>query len=424
MAEIDFIIQSGLLDKSRNNYKMLENYIKKLQVHQANIVSAWTSSGNDRYYIIKSLNDIGKELVKIYKGYYSFTGAASKYVGILKAFEKVTGSIPIPGISFSYKEIKVNKTSSKKIKINTTTVKSEAQKIAKLAQDIGELTLGYKNIASRIDDVVNNYLRGRTSSLRDLNKRLDNAAIKLVKTASVLVSICNKYDKTEENIRKKAEELKNGRDVTYVDGTISSVTVLGEGGQSKVYNYENRKYSIKIETGGLASINVTGKPEIVKWIKNRDESLSNKRDYYKQNHCTDFTKDKLKLLGIDYTGGGNGKVYYQNIKNNKWSGKNYDVECVDGKNALEEIINKSDGQPVYNIVLSFVHSSTWNNAPANYEWGHTLLIDKVEDGQVYFSDNWFGDRNYTEQPWKLDKFLKWYNTYYGGMTGAAHFISK
>jgi uncharacterized protein YukE len=125
---------------------------------------------------------------------------------------------------------------------------------------------------------------------------------------------------------------------------------------------------------------------------------------YTQVSCTYHTLKRLREHGRDfpfsYAGGANGKEWFSNCTG---------VPKIAGSNPLSSVVNKF-GNPIENIVIS---------CGANEEFGHVMLIDKIENGMVYFSEHCPIPSSWgIGPPCSIDTFENYYNKYIGGIIGA------
>lgn len=414
--------QSMLVNRSRTEYKKLAQYTKKLEKEVETICTVWKEDAGEKYYVVAALNAIGKEMANICTGYKCFAKNSENLISIISKFEKIVATGVVSVSPYVYNGKSIRRSNKSKVVLNTADLKTCGNNLIKLGNDVINVELNYKSIASRIDDIISNKLRGKITSLTKLNAKLDQQGVKLCKIGNVLVKISEKYELAEKNISNKAIQLQNGKAVTYGDGTPSSVALKEKEGREKRFPSASY-YSIYNEKGGLAEQNAKSDEKIIEWIKYRDAN----HGQYKDAGCVLFTNMKLRKLGIEPKGSGNGNARYQLIKNGNWSGNGYTVDCVDGRNALQTIVEKNGGEPVYNIVVSFEHAydGDCDGKAQYYNCGHVLMIDKIENGQVYFSDNWWGASQYKSKiPMSLSDFLNFYNKYYGGIVGAAHFVGN
>lgn len=415
--------QKTLMNKSKQNYRLLKGYMNTLSNELENISVCWSSDAGEKYYIVKQLNLAGSEIASICSGYKNYTSNAERLLDLLKDFKDFLGIISTEKYKFKTKNI--SKSTKTRVRMDTTQLKECGKRIMKLGYDIEDVELDYKNIANKVDDQINKLLNGKISSLLSLNKRLDTQAIQIIKSGKVIVQICEKYELAEKNIKKKAADLIQGKDVVYGNGTSSNVSVPQHEGGS--YIMPNAKtYIVTIEIGGLANLGKTDSKSVKDWIDNRNKNLPRKSEY-RNGFCTKYTYDKLKSVGIELQGGGttvgDGNQWYKKIKTKQvtWDSK-YKCNCVDGNNALEKIISDNGGKPVYNIVISYEHAYRKNSkVPQKLDkCGHVMMIDAIINGQVYYSDN-YENKTYSLS---LAEFKKNYNDHYGNILGAAHFAKK
>lgn len=417
--------QKNLMKKSKSNYETLKNYMDNLTKYMDEIKDVWPMDAGERIFIFNTLNSAGKEIANICSGYKTYTVNVNNLLDLLKDFLDFMGVKTTSGYSFS--KVSVSKSTKTKVLMDTVRLRSCGKKIYSLGQKIEEIELDYKNIASKVDDTVSNILHGKVSSLGTLNRKLDKQALNIMKVGNAITVICDKYELAEKNIAKKVLDIAEGKAVTYGDGTPSSAKLQKkEGGSYNLPTMSN--YNVSIEIGELANSDNKDKASILKWIQARNNALSRKGEYPK-GYCTKYTYDKLASVGIVIGNAGsnktvgNGNQWYKKIKNKQvtWPSK-YDCQCIDGNNALETIIANNNGEPVYNIVISYEHAyRAKSNVPQEYDsCGHVMMIDAIIDGVVYFSDNYNNKANSKT----VSEFKQYYNSHYGNILGAAHFTEK
>ncbi len=368
--------QKSLMSKSKSNYEALKRYMDKLTQYMELIDVAWEDDAGEKYYIIKELNAAGKAIAEIASGYKTYTVNVNNVLNLLKEFLEFVGIKGTSGYSFT--QAKNKKSSKTRVRINTEVLKSIGTKIFKLGQSIEEIELDYKSIAAKVDDQVDSLLRGKITSLSTLNRKLDKEALSVMKTGTAIVQICNNYEAAEKNINKKAAEIISGKQVTFGDGKVSNVQVGNYEGGS--YNLPSMvKYSI-IENVPSDILNAQGEEEILKSIKARDARLP--RNGGRQNNnayngwCATLVADKLQIVEGNYVGCADGAGNYNYLKNLKL--KNCSIESVSGSDALTNLIKNHEGEVLTNVVVSYSRKGGV---------GHTLLIDKIENGYVYYSDS-------------------------------------
>lgn len=427
--------QKSLMSKSKSNYEALKRYMDKLTQYMELIDVAWEDDAGEKYFIFKELNAAGKAIAEIASGYKTYTVNVNNVLNLLKEFLEFAGIKYANGYTFT--PAKNKKSSKTRVRINTKVLRDLGIKIFKLGQSIEEIELDYKSLAAKVDDQVDSLLRGKITSLSTLNRKLDKQALSVMKAGTAIVQICNNYEAAEKNIKKKAADIISGKQVVFGDGKASNV---------QVGNYEGGSYNLPSMTtysliGNISNniLNASGEKNILDSIKARDGKLPRNNGVQKNSGyvqlCTMLVRDKLALVtGVerDCIGYTNGRGYYKYIKDNFnkiMSKKNSKcvAESISGTNALKTLIQNHEGEVLTNVVVSYSRGN---------EWGHSLLIDKIEDGKVYFSDNFNAkvhNKNNPKEPYvistaatcmSVDDFIKAYSNINYKMVGVNYIHTK
>ena len=142
----------------------------------------------------------------------------------------------------------------------------------------------------------------------------------------------------------------------------------------------------------------------------QDKMAEGKDPAYEQL-CGNLTKDQLKMQGLisdkDKTWNGKDIASYFANKGTTSTG----AKCT-SYNSIDDLLN-SNSEPITNVVCSF-NKGGWVTSE---QYGHGMLISRIEDGNVYFMDNRSsmsvrnsGDRHLVMQCMSVQEFK---NSYYG-----------
>lgn len=135
---------------------------------------------------------------------------------------------------------------------------------------------------------------------------------------------------------------------------------------------------------GVAFGPIVGKEtesDIKKAINSRNEGVAPVKGY-----CTKYTRDKLVKMGCKMTAHyGNGTAWYNGFKNGSYLPKGYQAECISGNDALDTLIKRYEGIPLYNVVVSFGTHRDPNDSLRHC--GHVMIIDCIKDGKIYYTDS-------------------------------------
>ena len=176
-----------------------------------------------------------------------------------------------------------------------------------------------------------------------------------------------KIKKVRKSVVKNSTEL-----ATFIDGAVEKYIQVDKG-LAQSSQIGNNDYPSNVVDDSEA---IPTQEELQNNIYNvleahADEIPNNPAKYGGTKNCVEVSKYKAKLHGFNLygfsgLGGANG---YNNIHETD----SYSVTKYGGANALKELVEK-EGQPITNIFVSMGHP-------------HTIYIDKIENGIVYFSDN-------------------------------------
>ena len=139
--------------------------------------------------------------------------------------------------------------------------------------------------------------------------------------------------------------------------------------------------------------------------------LAEGKDPAYEQLCGNLTKDQLKMQGLisdkDKTWNGKDIASYFANKGTTSTG----AKCT-SYNSIDDLLN-SNSEPITNVVCSF-NKGGWVTSE---QYGHGMLISRIEDGNVYFMDNRSsmsvrnsGDRHLVMQCMSVQEFK---NSYYG-----------
>lgn len=269
-----------------------------------------------------------------------------------------------------------------------------------------------------------------TSSVATLvsKKKLRAQAAKLEALVSVMNEAAELTDTATKNVQERLDLF--GLVVEKLEAVAKPVaaTVLAIANEFGSAVYDTLRTSVKeiIEAGTMTP------EEIIEKVGSRDAAImdiyeSDKSPYLGRGsnldtgeiNCKYFTWRKIEqLLGSNRT-----KKIYSSAAMRSLNGQTitadngteYLVTTYDAKKASELV--GSISQPAENIVLSFS--------------GHLMMIDRIEDGMVYFSDNssasWKQYEStgvYPTQVMTIDEFGKYYDKNNGNLDGAAYSLTK
>lgn len=128
--------------------------------------------------------------------------------------------------------------------------------------------------------------------------------------------------------------------------------------------------------------------------------------------CAALVKRKAEQHGFAPNWYGNGK----DVVNNITETASYSVSKYMGNNCIKDLI-AAEGDPITDIVISFPSSTSYGT-----KYGHTIYVDQIVDGKMYFTDN----RNPSvAKCMTIDEFIRTYNASSCGYpSGCAHLKSK
>lgn len=128
--------------------------------------------------------------------------------------------------------------------------------------------------------------------------------------------------------------------------------------------------------------------------------------------CAALVKRKAEQHGFAPNWYGNGK----DVVNNITETASYSVSKYMGNNCIKDLI-AAEGDPITDIVISFPSSPSYGT-----KYGHTIYVDQIVDGKMYFTDN----RNPSvAKCMTIDEFIRNYNASSCGYpSGCAHLKSK
>lgn len=128
--------------------------------------------------------------------------------------------------------------------------------------------------------------------------------------------------------------------------------------------------------------------------------------------CAALVKRKAEQHGFAPNWYGNGK----DVVNNITETASYSVSKYMGNNCIKDLI-AAEGDPITDIVISFPSSPSYGT-----KYGHTIYVDQIVDGKMYFTDN----RNPSvAKCMTIDEFIRTYNASSCGYpSGCAHLKSK
>ena len=320
----------------KNKLGTLNNLMKELDHSFKN--------GQEKYYIYSRLNTCGSNIAKVGNTYDAFAD------NVLQLSEQMKKFLTFSGIMDGKNPIKYNpvdciKSSSTKAVINTTSTRVCANKIVALGSNLYDINLNLGAAIKNVDETLMKAITRKYGSIAKLNKQLDQYSNAIKAVGQDLLVICDNYEKAEKNLQKRLREItdSNGKGLTYGCGSVTEDTKKIYGFTERVVSFGLASYSITHERGGLAGTNIIGNKQVLDWIQKRNDNLPNKTAY-SNGLCTLYTLDKLRKNGIKVSpetqNGGNGNKWYYNIKSGKTkTPSGYSVECVDGDDALKEVIS-------------------------------------------------------------------------------------
>jgi hypothetical protein len=147
------------------------------------------------------------------------------------------------------------------------------------------------------------------------------------------------------------------------------------------------------------------------WTKNGSNWSVYTNNKGGEKSCTYYTLEKLREKGLDFLFDDSGGVGPGFANGGNWYDHSAGGPKFGGSNAIYDIINQY-GEPVENIVISFQGGGSGDT-------GHVLLIDKIENGVVYFSDNLMNKYHLQPQAVPLAEFHSRYGNF-ATMVGAVY----
>ena len=133
--------------------------------------------------------------------------------------------------------------------------------------------------------------------------------------------------------------------------------------------------------------------EVISMIQDLHDQHLSVSDY--EHNCGYLVSDQLALLGLtdrDKTKYGSGKYYAKALASNDstidgHTAVGYESNSSTQRQVFEDIIAENNGS-LSNLVISFNKGGSFSS-----DHGHVMLINKIEDGRVYFIDDWKKYRN-------------------------------
>lgn len=302
-------------------------------------------------------------------------GGALNVDGILK---KITNK--------SNKEIAI---SYLNLLINISTLESISSELSSVKK-IEELSSSNGKVAESVNE-----------NIRQINRSIDNLS-----TFAYLLAAA--YSKVKDEF-EEADAIASGI-YPKISGNIF---------QSLPNNNANSNSTNSNSTNGNASSNnSSAKNTTIKSSEELQQLYNNSvHDGIGKNpngsvSCAALVKRKAEQHGFAPNWYGNGKDVVNNINETA----SYSVSKYMGNNCIKDLI-AAEGDPITDIVISFPSSPSYGT-----KYGHTIYVDQIVDGKMYFTDN----RNPSvAKCMTIDEFIRTYNASSCGYpSGCAHLKSK
>lgn len=307
------------------------------------------------------------------------TGGALNTDGILKKITNKSNNKSNLEITISYLILLININTLESISSKLSSVK----KIAELSSSKGKV----------VESVNEN--------IRQINSSIDNLS-----TFASLLAVA--YNKVKEGF-EEADAIASGI-YPKISGNIF---------QSLPNNAANSNSGNNNSTnGGTASSNSSAKNTVIKSPEELQQLYNNSiYDGIGKNpngsvSCAALVKRKAEQHGFTPNWSGNGK----DVVNNITETASYSVSKYTGNNCIKDLI-AAEGDPITDIVISFPSSPGYGT-----KYGHTIYVDQIVDGKMYFTDNRSPS---VAKCMTIDEFVQNYNASSCGYpSGCAHLKSK
>ena len=132
---------------------------------------------------------------------------------------------------------------------------------------------------------------------------------------------------------------------------------------------------------------------------------------------------ELRAMGIFGAGSfnGNGNQWFDGLVDGDETAGGYTQTKYAGSTCLTDIVNAYNGNPVYNIVVSFPYGAKASTRP----YGHVNFIHAIIDGKVYYTESYStsGCPEGSLIVKSVDDFVSTYTSLNGAPLGAIHFTN-
>lgn len=138
----------------------------------------------------------------------------------------------------------------------------------------------------------------------------------------------------------------------------------------------------------------------------KQQRLNKKKDPSYKDRCGALAADQLKYEGLIKNYGANGNDFARGLIK---KGTTDTGATVTGYNTFDDLLNNAK-QPITNVAVSYDYGG-WVTSK---EYGHVMVISRIENGKVYFMDNRksmsvrTGDKHLEMQCMSIEDFKKDY----------------
>lgn len=302
----------------------------------------------------------------------------------------------------------------------STKIEMTRSSLDAMASKAGKFSTSIDGLASRVDR-VNKALDMDVKAKANIGSNLTKIKANCTKEKEFYSGIQKGITRTKEDLFGEDTSLRSkilgtfgviaGIVAGVVAGVVGAVSSIVSGTNSTSQteatpgegNAAGNNQPVKSDTDYMADINARYKDILAK---------SGKSSY--RHYCPALVNDQLKAKGIlNSSVGGNGCNIVRNLLANPQKANRPLVTY----NSFDEVIKASQNGPVTDVVLSFDKGGffTYTDSKGNGA-GHVMMIDRIENGKVYFIDNTGASStaasgnngDYTAQCWSVDKFQKYY----------------
>lgn len=273
-------------------------------------------------------------------------------------------------------------------------------------QPVSDASESLKRIAAGMGDIQDNLLSVRQQmmpyqifsrmNIMRLSYRLQEINLKCEKMGNAAREIANVYERSEQ-------QCLNGAGMTR-----ARAAGVPEGKQSE----ESAKEESTDNTAEETMSSVMSDDEILDEIQRRFDSFRGLRESW-AGRCGALTYRQLESQGLvgDNDSTARGADYAKMLADRGVTETGYETtgyycDRQTPEETFDKLLNDHNGS-VNNVVVSFDHG----------EYGHAMLISKIENGKVYFMDNWrdYSDGNggYVPQVISVDEYKQRYFSWSG-----------